>query len=137
MKKPPRRFTNLVLIDMDLIKPTNDKLNLMVIDSIMNHFDVQKLGPVMGCFTKNGSFILTDGNHRLHALKKMGHKFICSVILTPDEFQYIAFSDRQTELLVSVPEEIEIIAKPENLKHRLKNAGCYMLPRTQKMCDLH
>lgn len=136
MKKPPRRFTDLVLIDISLIKHTNNTLDADVIYSIMHDFDVQKLAPVMGSFTDKGSFILTDGNHRLYALKQMGYKFIYAVMLTPEEFQYVAFSARQTELLVRVPEQMEVFSRPENLQHKYQNAGCYMLSRTQKMCNL-
>lgn len=138
MKKPPRRYTDLVLIDMELIKTTNENFNMDVIDSILNHFDVLKLAPVMGSFTTKGSFILTDGNHRLHALKKMGYKFICAVILTPEEFGYVAYSNRKTELLVQVPDQMDVYGRPENMENKFNHAGCYMMAQnTQDMCNLH
>lgn len=107
------RCVELEMVDVALIKRTNDTLNKATIDSIVtNGIDPEKFGALPAYF--NGMWwTITDGNHRLTAAAILGVQYIPVAPLTREEYALIAFSKTKTvDLLIKVPNNPKYHTRP-------------------------
>lgn len=103
------RKVDIKLVHVSLIDSTNTKLDEAKVQMIANNFDPEKAVALPAWRAPTGQFILTDGNHRLEAIKRLGHKHAPIAELTKAEFDYVAFSKRHVDLLVRIPAKVEVI----------------------------
>jgi len=113
---PKQRIVDIELVDLRLIEPTNDRLNEEVVDQIVAEGWDQGKGRVMPAYFNGKKFVITDGNHRLEALRRLRHRFAPVVQLTKDEFDYVKYSSRSVDLLVRTPEEVKVYELSDALK---------------------
>lgn len=97
----------LVLISLHHLVITNGKIKKKVVKEIVDHFDQEKFLPI-SCYRKAGKFIITDGNHRASAAKAMGHPFVPAIILTREEYDFVAYSKNTIDCLVFVPKKVTV-----------------------------
>lgn len=90
----------LVYIPIKYIQYTNTNLDKKLVKRIAKHldWDLFKAVPV---YNDGKQFILTDGNHRTKGAEKRGEKLIPAILLTKEEFDYVAFSKRTLDFLVA------------------------------------
>lgn len=82
----------VIFVETSLIDITNTKLKEEVVAEIVKEGWIQEKGLAFPSLRqKNGRFIITDGNHRLEALKRMGEKFAPLVSLSSEEFEKVKF----------------------------------------------
>ena len=103
--KPQQDIREVEYADISMVESTNSKLNEDVVRRIERQGWVKELGLALPAFFTGKSFIITDGNHRLEALKRMGHKWVPVVRLTKEEFDYVKYSDRHVDFLIAFPEK--------------------------------
>jgi len=110
MKKIANKTKELVYINIDRIIFSNSNISQTKLDYLKNNFSFEKLEPVCAYFNGKG-YILTDGNHRVKVLQELKYTNIPAVILTKDEYDFLAYSKVNTILFrVSIPEKIEILS---------------------------
>ncbi len=103
-KKPRKRVVQMQLVPIDKVVPSNLKLNLQTVDAILQSgIDLKKFG-VLPAYKdpKTKLFLLTDGNHRLYALRKCGGHLVPIAELTKEEFDYVKFSKNTIDLIVKI-----------------------------------
>lgn len=90
---------------VSLIEPTNSQLNGKVVRQIVvDGWNAEK-GQAFPAKFENGRFIITDGNHRLEALKQLGQEYAPIVLISEEEFKYVAYQkERKLDLMVHVPD---------------------------------
>lgn len=90
------------LIPIKDVRYSNLDLNQKVIDAILKEgIDPKKLGVLPAYkYPKTKAFLLTDGNHRLFCLSKIGARAVPIAELTKEEFDYVKCSDRTLDLEV-------------------------------------
>ena len=52
---------------------------------------------------------ITDGNHRLQALKELGYEYAPIVEISRKEFDLIAWEKKEIDIIVVVPKKIKVI----------------------------
>lgn len=87
-------------VPIDWVEPTNPDIDQVVVDKIAEKIDWEIFGALPGRFSDDSRFVITDGNHRLAALKKMGEKYVPVILLTHREFTSIAFDKKHIQFLV-------------------------------------
>lgn len=88
------------LIKIELIKATNTELDPDKVKYIASHLNTNLLQAFPGRFDNEGKFVITDGNHRLAALKLIGAEYAPVVELTHEEWVRIAMNKESIEFLV-------------------------------------
>ena len=92
------------LVDVRIIHSTNTKLNDKVVDEIVTEGWKPEKGKALPAWWDGEKFIITDGNHRLEALKRMGEQYAPVVQLTKEEFDKVKFSKRHVDFHVHIPD---------------------------------
>lgn len=101
---PPssQRVVKMQWVPVEQIEITNTRIKEGKVRAIIKQgIDVEKLK----CFPawkdpETGRFIITDGNHRLTAMKRLGYEKAPIAELTREEFDYIKFSFRNIDLVI-------------------------------------
>lgn len=88
------------LIRIENVQGTNNKLDQEKVHHIARHLNTTLLKAFPGSFDNEGRFVITDGNHRLAALKIIGAEYAPVVELTHDEWVHIAIDGGSIEFLV-------------------------------------
>lgn len=88
------------LIRIELVKETNTDLDQEKVHYIASHLNTTLLQAFPGRFDREGQFVITDGNHRLAALRLLGAEYAPVVELTHDEWVHIAMHKGSIEFLV-------------------------------------
>lgn len=90
---------------VSLIDSTNSQLNGKVVKGIVvDGWDAEK-GQAFPAKFESGRFIITDGNHRLEALKQLGQEYAPIVRISEEEFKYVAYQKkRKLNLMVHIPQ---------------------------------
>lgn len=79
---------------------SNSKLNPEVVEKIVSEgINPQKLWALPGIFTTKW-FLITDGNHRLEAMRRLWQVLIPIIILDPDEYEVVAHTKNEIPFLV-------------------------------------
>lgn len=104
---------NLVLVPIDKIQISNHQLDIKKMLEIKASFDWHKFGVIPVYPKANGQYIITDGNHRVSALRnliKPGMKiYIPAVLLTRKEYDYVKHSDRNLDIMAVVPKTPQVM----------------------------
>lgn len=102
--KKTSRIVELQYVDTRLIEQTNTKLDEKTVQAIVDEgIDPERLS-ALPAWNNGGKWILTDGNHRLEALKIIGEVYAPIAELTKAEFDHVKFSKRKVDLLVKIPD---------------------------------
>lgn len=88
------------LIKIELVKATNTELDQEKVNNMASHLNTTLLQAFPGRFDREGKFVITDGNHRLAALKLIGAEYAPVVELTHDEWVRVAINKESIEFLV-------------------------------------
>lgn len=88
------------LIRIELVKETNPDLDQDKVHYIASHLNTTLLQAFPGRFDSEGMFVITDGNHRLAALRLLGAEYAPVVELTHEEWVRIAMNKESIEFLV-------------------------------------
>lgn len=94
----------LKYVSLELIEPTNTKLNNDVVAGIVAEGWDAEQGKAIPVWFDGKKYLPTDGNHRIEALKQLGSKFAPVVELTKEEFDHVKFSKNTIEFMVHEPE---------------------------------
>lgn len=95
---------------MDLIIPSNQQVKMGKVKRMQNTITLLKAGAFPAWLDpERKKYIITDGNHRLMALKIRGYKVAPIVEITKDEFDHVKFSKRTIDLIVRYPKKINVI----------------------------
>lgn len=102
------RMVEIQFVDIALIMKTNSKLDekrvKKMVDDGINPKDMWAIVPAYR-LPGGMMFMITDGNHRVEALRRRGFRWIPVAELTKKEFDHVKFSkDRSTNLAVKLVE---------------------------------
>lgn len=90
---------------VSLINPTNTQLNGKVVRSIVVEGWNPEKGQAFPAKFEDGRFTITDGNHRLEALKQLGQEYAPIVLISEAEFRHVAYQKkRKLNLMVHIPD---------------------------------
>jgi hypothetical protein len=93
----------MVMIHKDKLIFGNTKTDKWLVKEIAERYDPEQFTPI-SCYWTGEGFIITDGNHRAQALIQRGEELVPAFLLTSEEFQFVACSDRVIDVKVFVPE---------------------------------
>jgi hypothetical protein len=99
----------LVYVPISHIIITNTKTHAKHVDWLARHLDFDKLAALPAWWDGQG-YRLTDGNHRVLALKLAGYDYAPVVLLTKREYDFVKFSKRAIEMEVHVPKEPVLVS---------------------------
>jgi hypothetical protein len=114
----------LQFAQMELVESTNSLLNMDVVHKIVDEGWVFEKGLALPAWWNGEKFIITDGNHRLEALKHLGEKFVPIVQLTKKEFDYVKYSTRHVDFAMSVPEKVRAWTTEDTPQSQFEDAPC-------------
>lgn len=106
---PPVR--DLIYVHVAKIRPTNSSLRRSTVEAIKSGLDTQKLAALPAWHQRSsGKWVITDGNHRLQALKELGYEYAPIVEITAEEFCRLATKRETIDLMVRIPENVRVIS---------------------------
>ena len=88
------------IIKLELVESTNTNIDHKKVRFIAGHIDMRLLQAFPGRFDNKGRFVITDGNHRLEALRLIKAEYAPVIELTHDEWVEIAINKRNIDFLV-------------------------------------
>lgn len=88
------------LIRLELVESTNTMLDEEKVRYIAGHLNMSLLQAFPGRFDSEGRFVITDGNHRLEALRLVKAEYAPIIELTHEEWVEIAMNKKQIQFLV-------------------------------------
>lgn len=105
-----RNYRKLMYVKIDRIVSTNSKLDRAVIEEIKKDIDLKKLAafPAWHDGSRN-EWVITDGNHRLQALKELEYAYAPIIEISRKEFDLIAWEKKEIDIIVVVPKKIKVI----------------------------
>lgn len=110
--KPEYPTKQVVYVRLDLIQPTNSRIDQKTVDYLKQYFDRRAFGALPGWHDESiHKIVITDGNHRLQAVKDMGWRVVPVILLTKAEFDEVAYSDKTMMFNCYEPENPSIISK--------------------------
>lgn len=105
---PNARLVELQFVDIALIVKTNAQLDeARIRKMIEDEIKPSDMWAIVPAYRLPGGmlFMVTDGNHRIEALRRRGFRWIPVAELTRAEFDHVKFSkDRTTDLAVKLVE---------------------------------
>lgn len=101
----PTEIRVVAYCDVSLITPTNTKLNQETVVRIVTEGWSAEKGQAFPAKFEDGRFTITDGNHRLEALKRLGQEYAPIVLISDAEFRHVAYQKkRKLDLMVHTPD---------------------------------
>lgn len=93
------RIVELQFVDIELIVKTNETLDeAKIMKMIEDDIKPQDTWAICPAYRLPGGmqFMVTDGNHRIEALRRRGFRWMPIAELTKPEFDYVKFSKTRT-----------------------------------------
>lgn len=100
----------LMYIHVNRVSATNRKLNRATIEEIKRGLDTSKLAAFPAWHERwSDKWVITDGNHRLQALKELQYEYAPIIEITAEEFCRLWNQKDAFDIMVRVPKKIKVI----------------------------
>lgn len=100
----------VIYVHMRHIMQTNFKLKRATVDRIKKRLDFGLLKSFPAWKNPDGRYVITDGNHRMTALKELGYDFAPIVEISKEEFDEIYHHQKTIDILCYLPQNPKIFA---------------------------